>query len=452
MNDNAKSLCSFNRYGPSALVFAILIVGLMTSTHVSGLNAQTSVRRPASDVPQAQWWKGNLHTHSLWSDGNDFPEMIVKWYHDRDYHFLALTDHNVLSIGDRWMDKEKILQRSDPSVFEKYEAAWDADWIETRTDPTTKQEQYRLKPLSEYRAKFESPGRFLMIQGEEISDRAEKVPVHMNAINLASLIQPVGGETVAEAINNNLRAAWEQEQSIERPIFVQVNHPNFGWAITAEDLVAATNGRFMEVYNGHPGINHLGDATRPGVERIWDIANTIRLSETGAEPIYGVGTDDSHNYHGKKGSRPGRGWVMVRSDRLQPDALLNAMNNGDFYFSSGVTLSDLQFDVAKNQLSLVIEPTAGVTYQTQFIGTKKGFEKSSQPRLAADGKPIKATRVYSKDIGQVLATDDSLTPSYTLTGDELYVRAVVTSTADPVDPSFKNQKQQAWTQPVGWRK
>ncbi|MFO0064709.1 MAG: hypothetical protein ACK523_01980, partial [Pirellulaceae bacterium] len=30
--------------------------------------------------PPARWWKGNLHTHSFWSDGNDFPEMISEWY------------------------------------------------------------------------------------------------------------------------------------------------------------------------------------------------------------------------------------------------------------------------------------------------------------------------------------------------------------------------------------
>ena len=35
-------------------------------------------------------------------------------------------------------------------------------------------------------------------------------------------------------------------------------------------------------------------------------------------------------------------------------------------------------------------------------------------------------------------------------GNELYVRAVVTSSLDAVDPSFKGQKKQAWTQPVGW--
>ena len=43
------------------------------------------------------WQKGNLHTHSLWSDGDDFPEMIIQWYKDNDYQFLALSDHNTIS-------------------------------------------------------------------------------------------------------------------------------------------------------------------------------------------------------------------------------------------------------------------------------------------------------------------------------------------------------------------
>jgi hypothetical protein len=43
------------------------------------------------------WQKGNLHTHSLWSDGDDFPEMIIQWYKDNDYQFVALSDHNTVS-------------------------------------------------------------------------------------------------------------------------------------------------------------------------------------------------------------------------------------------------------------------------------------------------------------------------------------------------------------------
>ena len=49
----------------------------------------------------ARWWKGNLHTHSLWSDGDDYPEMIVDWYKQHGYRFLALSDHNILLQGDK---------------------------------------------------------------------------------------------------------------------------------------------------------------------------------------------------------------------------------------------------------------------------------------------------------------------------------------------------------------
>ena len=44
-------------------------------------------------VPDQNWQKGNLHTHSFWSDGDDFPEMIIQWYKDHDYQFIALSVH-----------------------------------------------------------------------------------------------------------------------------------------------------------------------------------------------------------------------------------------------------------------------------------------------------------------------------------------------------------------------
>lgn len=42
--------------------------------------------------PEWQWYRGNLHTHTLWSDGDDFPEMVALWYRDQGYHFLAISD------------------------------------------------------------------------------------------------------------------------------------------------------------------------------------------------------------------------------------------------------------------------------------------------------------------------------------------------------------------------
>jgi hypothetical protein len=53
-------------------------------------------------------------------------------------------------------------------------------------------------------------------------------------------------------------------------------------------------------------------------------------------------------------------------------------------------------------------------------------------------------------VGKVLATVEGTKATYRLTGEELYVRAVVTSDRPPQNPSFPDQKAQAWTQPVGW--
>ena len=39
------------------------------------------------------------------------------------------------------------------------------------------------------------------------------------------------------------------------------------------------------------------------------------------------------------GSRPGRGWIMVRSRYLTPEQLLRAIEQGQFYASSGVALA-----------------------------------------------------------------------------------------------------------------
>ena len=92
-----------------------------------------------------------------------------------------------------------------------------------------------------------------------------------------------------------------------------------------------------------------------------------------------------------------------------------------------------------------------MTYRTEFIGTRRGYDASSEPVTNALGEEYRATRRYSSEVGEVLATSDSLTPAYRLQGDELYVRAVVTSDEPPEFPVWEGQMQQAWTQPVGWR-
>lgn len=407
--------------------------------------------------PTARWWKGNLHTHTLWSDGDDFPEMVAEWYRTHGYNFLALSDHNVLSQGMRWMKSVDIHRRGGPDVASKYTTRFGADWVQQRGEGELL--EFRLKPLDEFRALVEERGKFIMIPCEEISDRAEGVPVHINATNVREVVEPLSGATVREAIENNLRAIHEQAEKTGREILAHLNHPNFVWAITAEDIAHAVTDRHFEVYNGHPGVNQLGDEHRPSIDRLWDIANTIRLAELKAAPLFGIATDDSHNYHGKpNGARLGRGWTMVRATHLTPEYILRAIKAGDCYASSGVTLADVRYDRQRRAIDIEIAPSGNATFVTQFIGTLKNADTTSQPTLDVDGKPpvdklgkaLRVSRKYSDQIGQVLATATGLQPRYELTGNELYVRAVVTSSATAADPSFEGQKQQAWTQPVGW--
>ena len=55
-------------------------------------------RSRAAGAPR--WYKGNLHTHTLNSDGDSTPEDVVRWYREHGYDFLVLTDHNFLTGVD----------------------------------------------------------------------------------------------------------------------------------------------------------------------------------------------------------------------------------------------------------------------------------------------------------------------------------------------------------------
>lgn len=397
-----------------------------------------------------RWYKGNIHTHSLWSDGDDFPEMIALWYRDHGYNFLALSDHNVLSRGERWMKLAEIDKRGGKDALSKYRSRLGDAWVELRGEGEAR--EVRLKALEEFRPVVEVRGEFILIEGEEISDEFEKLPIHLNATNLGEVIPPQHGKSVADVMRRNVQAVEAQAERLDRDILVHLNHPNFGYAVTAEDIAEVVEERFFEVYNGHPSVHNTGDEHHAPVERLWDIANTMRIARLGAAPLYGVATDDAHDYHGDKGALTGRGWIQVRAGSLDPESLIAAMEKGDFYASSGVVLDDVAFDADEGLLTIAISPAPGAEYETHFVGTRVGWDQTSEPVVDADGKPVvPATRRYSRDVGEVFAVEHGPRASYRLQGDELYVRAVVFSSLEPERPLVEGQRRQAWTQPVGWR-
>jgi hypothetical protein len=370
--------------------------------------------------------------------------MIALWYREHGYDFLCFTDHNVLSTTERWSDVEK--NEGGKKAYDKLKTRF-PDWVDERT--VNGRQEVRLRRFDEVNAKVGVPGKFLLLLGEEISDRYNKLPIHLNVSNIKDLIPPLGGDSVSDTIQNNVDAALAQRERTGQPMIVHLNHPNFHYAVTAEDLMSVRGEKFFEVYNGHPTVYNAGNEQQASTERIWEIVLTKRLAELNLPLMYGLGTDDGHEYHDTPPSRhanPGRGWVMVLAADLSPESIIEAMEEGKFYASSGVTL-DKVVSSAKG-LEVAVRPDDGATYEIEFVGTRRGYNPEGQPVLDKDGKEVRATKRYSDEIGSVLKEVSGPSGSYEFTGDEIYVRARVTSSRKHPNPSEVGEYERAWVQPM----
>ena len=272
---------------------------------------QTLLVAAAATQPQPplQWYKGNTHTHTLESDGDSPPDVVTKWYKDHGYNFLVLTDHNVLVAVDG------------------------------------------------LNAKFAAPGTFIVIKGEEVTNRLGEKAVHVNGLDTRNQIGAQTGTTVLELVQKSVDAV-RREGGVPH-----INHPNFTWALTADDLRQVRNNKLFEIYSGHPIVNVEGGGGVPGLEAAWD---TILSSGV---LLYGIAVDDAHTFKDPGNpdvAAPGRGWIVVRASALQPRLILEAMERGDFYASTGVEITDYQ--AADAAMTVTVKKNTSAKYRIQFIG------------------------------------------------------------------------------------
>jgi hypothetical protein len=328
---------------------AVILCGCLAA--VAGAAGQATAPTTPAAGAAMRWYKGNTHTHTLNSDGDSTPDDVVRWYREHGYQFLVLTDHNFLTS----VDGLNALHGADE--------------------------------------------RFLVIRGEEVTSRAGDKPIHVNGLDVERRVEPATGSSVGEVLQravDSIRAASGVPH---------INHPNFGWAITGQELQQVRNNRLFEVFNGHPQVNNDGGGGVPGLEEVWD-----RILTSGTL-LYGIAVDDAHHFKqpgNPRASGPGRGWVVVRAARLDADALLQSLERGNFYASTGVVLDDVEATATALTVRVKVEGTS--KYRVRFIG--RG--------------------------GTVLQESAEPTATYTFTGDEGYVRAKV----------LESNGRVAWVQPV----
>ncbi len=291
----------------AAVLLLVTALGAALTVRAATPGAATPAQ-PAADRGTWRWYKGNTHTHTLQSDGDSSPDEVTRWYKERGYHFLVLSDHNVLT------------------------------------------------PIAELVRAHAVPEQFLLVPGEEVTDAFDKKPLHINGLNVERLVEPQHGASVTETVQRNLDAIRAARG------VPHINHPNYGWAIAPAELATLERYRLLEIYNGHPMVNNLGGGDRPGLEEVWD-----RLLGAGRR-VYGIAVDDAHYFKrpwDAMAPRPGRGWVVVHAPRLEAAALLTSLEAGDFYASTGIELAAYSAD--RTAIAVTVKPIGDTRYRIRLI-------------------------------------------------------------------------------------
>ena len=402
------------------------------------------------------WRKGALHCHSLWSDGRALPEMILHTYKKLGYNFVCIADHNVFQLDKQLWLPVMPDEGPWPSSLCKaeYERTISAlpDMLDEKDVGFRK--YVRLKTFDELQQTFEIPEEFVLIPGEEVTiidsdygENSEKTyHLHINLLNQS--------QTVAPPSDGDATALTRQVfESAQKQALIMINHPFWQvWDVPPELLIDMPELKLFEICNS--GTAAMVDGWIFTQEKFWDFVLAHRL-DRGYDVIYGTASDDAHYYNDERLNVPcgcNTAWVMLNCQgELNPENINKSLANGDFYSTCGVLLEDVTFDRESNTLSVKVLPEDNVDYRIDFIATGKNFDRTIEyaDYPAKVEKRNRRRPLIPDSIGKVVKSVNGTSGSYTLSSDDLYVRAVVYSNiSTKMQNAFYPAKQCAWVQPV----
>ena len=242
---------------------------------------------------KGRFWRGNLHTHSTRSDGVLSPEEVCRRYKAEGYDFMALTDHFVGAYGYPIVDAVPMRDAGFTTILG---------------------------------AELHSGA---MANGELWHILAVGLPANFAPSNSPSFVPVAGQETGAEIAARAVAAG----------AFVAIAHPQWS-GLTLADARTITAAHAVEIYNHGCAMG----CDRPDGFAIAD------LLLTEGRKLTLIATDDAHF------SEPDHfgGWVMVKAEANEPEALLSALKAGHFYSSQGPELRDVRIEGGK----LIVECSA----------------------------------------------------------------------------------------------
>ena len=250
-----------------------------------------------------QYFKAALHIHTTVSDGKLTPEETKAAYKARGFQIVAFTDHEVCVAHPELKDKDFLPLTSYELSFnpkgnshfclkKTYHLCFIAK------DPENRWQVYDPDVIIGNSGKYAD---------QVVCDSFESRDYSLDQVN----------DTIARAN--------------EQGFLVAYNHP--AWSLQGYEDYSGLKGLWaMEVYNNE--CNRLGfdDNNSQIYQELLKLGNRL----------FPLATDDFHNLRNEQSI--GGGWVMVGAHALEYGSVIQALERGDFYASTGPVIHSLTLD------------------------------------------------------------------------------------------------------------
>ena len=284
-----------------------------------------------------RFYKANMHTHTLCSDGCKTPAEIKAIYKAHGYSVIAYTDHDVMINHSDLNDEDFLAITS----------------YEVETNGPSAEGAFSTTPC--YHLNFYAPV-------PDCTDYACPNPNYAwgNARAIAETQKHYKGDYTRIYSTEGQNAMIAEARA--KGYLVSYNHPD--WSLQAyPDYIGLDGITAVEVYN--TGCVVEGYVLDEG-DHVLD--NFLKAGKR----VYPVATDDNHGEGDMCGA-----WVRFKANELSYDAIMNAYEKGDFYASWGPELESLYLEDGVLKMDFPADShvvSAEVHTGIRWVATRKGAD------------------------------------------------------------------------------
>ncbi len=258
------------------------------------------------------FYKANMHCHTVLSDGAKTPEEVKEIYKKLGYSIVAYTDHDLFITHNDLTDKDFLaLNGFEMSIIEDRSKG---GYKICHLCIVALDEKIEIQPFWHRELYFfgNAPKNKHLVKFDE------NEPDH---------IREYSGEYVSKVA----------KECKEKGFFVTYNHPNWSRE-TYLDYMNYHNLDAIEIVNGAGLLGGYEDYNSKEYDDML----------TGGQKLFCIGGDDNHNRRpNTRRWDSGVAFTMIKAERLDYKSVATALKNGWFYASEGPEIYDLYYEDGK---------------------------------------------------------------------------------------------------------